>query len=171
MRKFYEQRTSEGSLIIGEATNISLTSRGWLGAPGLYSDSQIAGWKKITSAVKAKGGHKFAQLWHTGRSSHIAMTGGVMPVSASVNETYSLNISHLVSIPGSWSQPSPHRALTVSEIARIVQDYKRAAERAELTPQSAQRLTPNSGQSDSSDDAEPSPRTCDCCRCSVVSRR
>ena len=130
MREYYEQRTSEGGLIIGEATNISLKSRGWLGAPGLYSDPQVAGWKKITSAVKAKDGHMFAQLWHTGRSSHTAMTGASMPVSASVNEAYWLNPNHLVSIPGGWSQPSPHRALTVSEIAGIVQDYKRAAERA-----------------------------------------
>jgi N-ethylmaleimide reductase len=130
MREYYEQRASEGGLILGEATNISLTSRGWLGAPGLYSDLQVAGWKKITSAVKAKGGHMFAQLWHTGRSSHTAMTGGATPVSASVNEQYWLNPNHLVSIPGSWAQPSPHRALTVTEIAGIVQDYKRAAERA-----------------------------------------
>jgi N-ethylmaleimide reductase len=130
MREYYEQRASDGGLIIGEATNISLTSRGWLGAPGLYSDPQVAGWKKITSAVKAKGGHMIAQLWHTGRSSHKAMTGGEMPVSASVNEQYWSDPTHLVSIPGGWTQPSPHRALTVPEIHGIVQDYKHAASRA-----------------------------------------
>ena len=41
MREYYEQRASDGGLIITEATNISLTSRGWLGAPGLYSDQQV----------------------------------------------------------------------------------------------------------------------------------
>jgi N-ethylmaleimide reductase len=130
MLQYYEQRASEGGLIIGEATNISLTSRGWLGAPGLYSDPQVAGWKKITSAVKSKGGHMFAQLWHTGRSSHTAMTGGEMPVSASVNPEYWLHPNHLVSIPGGWTQPSPHRALTVPEIAGIVRDYQCSAQRA-----------------------------------------
>jgi N-ethylmaleimide reductase len=130
MREYYEQRSSKGGLIISEATNISLTSRGWLGAPGLYSDPQVAGWKKITAAVKSKGGHMFAQLWHTGRSSHTAMTGGEMPVSASVNEKYWLHPNHLVSIPGGWTQPSPHRALEVKEIHAIVQDYKKAAIRA-----------------------------------------
>jgi N-ethylmaleimide reductase len=130
MREYYEQRASDGGLIISEATNISITSRGWLGAPGLYSDPQVAGWTAITSAVKAKGGHMFAQLWHTGRSSHTAMTGGQMPVSASVNEAYWLHPNHLVSIPGGWTQPSPHRALKISEIHGIVQDYKHAAERA-----------------------------------------
>ena len=76
MREYYEQRASDGGLIISEATNISLTSRGWLGAPGLYSDQQVEGWKEVVSAVHERGGHMFAQLWHTGRSSHTAMTGG-----------------------------------------------------------------------------------------------
>ncbi len=130
MREYYEQRVSDGGLIIGEATNISITSRGWLGAPGLYSDAQVAGWKKITNAVKSRGGHMFAQLWHTGRSSHTSMTGGEMPVSASVNEAYWRHPSHLVSIPGGWTQPSPHHALTIPGIKDIVQDYRNAAARA-----------------------------------------
>lgn len=130
MRTYYEQRASDGGLIIGEATNISLTSRGWLGAPGLYTDEQVMGWKAITSAVKAKGGHMYAQLWHTGRSSHTAMTGGAQPVTASVHESYWKNPNHLVSIPGAWSQPSPHRALSKPEIAEIVEDYRKAAQRA-----------------------------------------
>jgi len=130
MREYYEQRASDGGLIISEATNISLTSRGWLGSPGLYSDPQVEGWKQILGAVKAKGGHMFAQLWHTGRSSHTAMTGGATPVSASVDSGYWQHPSHLVSIPNGWVQPSPHRALSVSEIGAIVQDYRRAAERA-----------------------------------------
>jgi N-ethylmaleimide reductase len=130
MAEYYAQRASDGGLIIGEATNISLSSRGWLGAPGLYTDQQVEGWKKVVSGVRAKGGHMFAQLWHTGRSSHVVMTGGATPVSASVNPDYWENPSHLVSIPGGWTQPSPHRALTIAEIAAVVQDYRRAAERA-----------------------------------------
>ena len=130
MKEYYEQRASPGGLIISEATNISLTSRGWLGAPGLYSDEQVEGWKPIVAAVRAKGGHIFAQLWHTGRSSHTAMTGGTTPVSASVDPEYWRNPGHLVSIPGGWVQPSPHRALSLAEIGSIVRDYRRAAERA-----------------------------------------
>src|ERR1700720_527926 len=72
MRTYYEQRCSDGGLIISEATNISLTSRGWLGAPGLYTEEQVKGWRKVVSSVHARGGHMFAQLWHTGRSSHTA---------------------------------------------------------------------------------------------------
>jgi N-ethylmaleimide reductase len=130
MAEYYRQRASDGGLMIGEATNISLSSRGWLGAPGLYTDEQVEGWKKVVSGVYARGGHMFAQLWHTGRSSHIAMTGGATPVSASVNPTYWEDPSHLISIPGGWAPPSPHRALTIAEIAAVVQDYRKAAERA-----------------------------------------
>ena len=130
MAEYYSQRASDGGLIVTEATNISLTSRGWLGAPGLYTEDQVHGWSNVVSGVHAKGGHMFAQLWHTGRSSHVAMTGGATPVSASVDPAYWQHPSHLVSIPGGWVQTSPHRALTIAEIGGIVQDYRRAAERA-----------------------------------------
>ena len=131
MAEYYAQRASDGGFIISEATNISLTSRGWLGAPGLYTDAQVAGWKKVVAGVHAKGGHIFAQLWHTGRSSHVSMTGGADPVSASVNPDYwqdsrppHLNARRL------GQSFSPHRALTIPEIKSIVEDYRAAAHRA-----------------------------------------
>jgi N-ethylmaleimide reductase len=130
MREYYTQRASDGGLIISEATSISITGRGWLGAPGLYSDEQVEGWKKITAAVHAKGGHMFSQLWHTGRSSHVETTGGKTPVSASVNPSYWKDDSHLVSTPSGWVKPSPHRALDIAEIPGIIEDYRKAAERA-----------------------------------------
>lgn len=130
MLEYYTQRASDGGLIISEATSISTTGKGWYGAPGLYSDAQVEGWKKIVNAIHAKGGYMFSQLWHTGRSSHIETTGGTMPVSASVDPDYWNDASHLVSAPKGWSQPSPHRALDRAEIKGIVEDYRRAAERA-----------------------------------------
>jgi N-ethylmaleimide reductase len=129
MLEYYAQRASDGGFIISEATAISVTARGWFGAPGLYSDQQVEGWKKIVAAVHSKGGRMFSQLWHTGRSSHVEM-GGQAPVSASVNPAYWQDASHLVSTPGGWTLPSPHRALDISEIPGIVEDYRRAAARA-----------------------------------------
>jgi N-ethylmaleimide reductase len=130
MATYYQQRATDGGLIVTEATNVSLTSRGWLGAPGLYSDEQVDGWRTVVNAVHAKGGVMLAQLWHTGRSSHVAMTEGATPVTASVDLSYWQNPEHLVSIPSGWTQPSPHRALAVTEIAGVVEDYRRAAQRA-----------------------------------------
>src|ERR1700749_1063509 len=126
MEEYYTQRASDGGLIISEATTISLAARGWFGAPGLYSEQQIEGWRKIVDAVHAKGGRIFAQLWHTGRSSRVETTGGQAPVSASVNPSYWQDTSHLVSAPGGWLQPSPHRALDISEIPGIIEDYRKA---------------------------------------------
>jgi N-ethylmaleimide reductase len=130
MLEYYTQRASEGGLIISEATTISIAGRGWFGAPGLYSDEQVAGWKKITDAVHARGGRMFSQLWHTGRSSHADMTNGAMPVAPSVVPSYWLDATPSISTPGGWVKPSPHRALDISEIPGVVEDYRKAAERA-----------------------------------------
>ena len=130
MAEYYEQRASEGGLIIGEATNISLASRGWYGAPGLFTDAQVEGWKKVLARVRAKGGKMFAQLWHTGRASHVSNNGGVHPVSASVNPEYWQDETKLTSTPDGWVKPSPHRALEISEIKSIIEDYRAAAKRA-----------------------------------------
>jgi len=129
MAEYYGQRASDGGLIITEATTISATARGWFGAPGLYSDQQVEGWKKIIAAVRAKGGHIFAQLWHTGRSAHIE-TSGTMPVAPSVDPSYWDDDSHVVSAPSGWVKPSPHRALDINEIPGIVEDYRKAAQHA-----------------------------------------
>jgi N-ethylmaleimide reductase len=129
MAEYYGQRASSGGLIIGEATSISASSRGWLGAPGLFTDAQVAGWRKVIAAVHAKGGKMIGQLWHTGRASHIDVSG-TQPVSASVNPSYWQNPDHLVSAPAGWVQPSPHRALAIDEIPGILGDYRKAAQRA-----------------------------------------
>ena len=129
MAKYYGQRASNGGLIIGEATNISASSRGWLGAPGLFTDEQVAGWRKVIDAVHANGGHMVAQLWHNGRSSHIDISGS-QPVSASVNPAFWQSPEILVSAPGGWIQPSPHRSLALGEIPGIIEDYRHAAQRA-----------------------------------------
>jgi len=45
MRQYYTQRASKGGLNISEATTISLSARGWFGAPGIHPDEQLAGWR------------------------------------------------------------------------------------------------------------------------------
>src|ERR1700738_5643321 len=71
MVEYYTQRASGGGLIVAEATPVSIRGNGYAGAPGIYSDRQIAGWRRITDAVHAKGGRIFQQLWHVGRQSHV----------------------------------------------------------------------------------------------------
>jgi N-ethylmaleimide reductase len=130
MLEYYSQRATEGGLIISEATSISIAGRGWFGAPGLYSDEQVAGWKRLVDAVHAKGARMFSQLWHVGRSSHESMTNGAMPVAPSVVPEYWRDATPSISTPSGWLKPSPHRALDIAEIPKIVEDYRKAAERA-----------------------------------------
>jgi N-ethylmaleimide reductase len=66
---YYTQRASAG-LIISEGLNISEQAVGSPFTPGIYTEAQIASWKKVTDAVHEKGGKIFTQLWHTGRVSH-----------------------------------------------------------------------------------------------------
>jgi N-ethylmaleimide reductase len=125
MVEYYGQRASKGGLIISEATTISISGRGWFGAPGMYSDEQIAGWQRVLNAVRAKGGYMFSQLWHTGRASHLETTNGSTPVSPS-----GIPFEGLVSTPQGWLPPSTPRALEITEIPAIIEDYRKAAERA-----------------------------------------
>lgn len=67
---YYGQRTTEGGLLIAEATATSQTGIGYPNVPGLWSQEQILAWKPIVQAVHAKGGIFFSQLWHSGRFSH-----------------------------------------------------------------------------------------------------
>ena len=127
--EYYSQRASDGGLIFTEATAVSSTGRGYRGAPGIYSDEQVAGWKRVTDAVHAKGGRMFVQLWHAGRTTHIATTGEE-PVTASVDPTYWADPEMLVVTPDGFSQPSPHRALEIAEIAGIIEQYRAAAANA-----------------------------------------
>ena len=71
MAEYYEQRASAG-LIITEGTSPSPNGLGYSRIPGIYNNSQIEGWKKVTDAVHNKGGKIFVQLMHTGRISHKA---------------------------------------------------------------------------------------------------
>src|ERR1700744_3293754 len=69
MAEYYAQRASAG-LIITEGTSPSPNGLGYARIPGMYSDAQVAGWKKVTDAVHARGAKIFVQLMHTGRVSH-----------------------------------------------------------------------------------------------------
>ncbi|MGR4897383.1 alkene reductase [Stenotrophomonas sp. LARHCG68] len=122
---YYSQRASAG-LLITEATQISAQAQGYQDTPGLYTQQQIDGWRKVTDAVHAKGGRIFVQLWHVGRISHVDLQpDGAAPVAPSAiraeTKTFVNNGFHDVSEP---------RALTLDEIPAIVEDFRKAAANA-----------------------------------------
>jgi N-ethylmaleimide reductase len=69
MANYYKQRSGAG-LIITEGTSPSPNGLGYARIPGIFSNQQVDGWKKITLAVHDAGGKIVIQLMHTGRISH-----------------------------------------------------------------------------------------------------
>ena len=69
MATYYGQRAGAG-LIVTEGTSPSPNGLGYARIPGIFSQEQIDGWKKITKAVHDRDGKIFVQLMHTGRISH-----------------------------------------------------------------------------------------------------
>jgi len=121
MVTYYGQRASAG-LIIAEATQISAQGVGYPATPGIHNEMQVAGWKKITEAVHAKGGHIFLQLWHVGRISHPDFHNGELPVAPSAI----MPKGDAVTPNGMQPFVTP-RALETDEIKGIVEDYRQAA--------------------------------------------
>ncbi len=72
MVRYYSQRASAG-LIITEGTHPRAMGRGYTYPPGLHTEEQAAGWRKVTDAVHAAGGRVFVQLMHAGRVSHSSL--------------------------------------------------------------------------------------------------
>jgi len=130
MLEYYSQRASDGGLTMAEGTAVSSAGRAYHTGPGLWSDEQVAGWKRITDSVHAKAGFLFVQLTHAGRATSSVFTNE-MPVSASVNPGYWENKSVVVSTPTGFTLPSPHRALEVEEILAIVDQFRFAARNAQ----------------------------------------
>ena len=124
MVEYYAQRASSG-LIISEATVISEEANGYTHTPGLFTDAQVAGWKKVTDAVHEKGGLIVAQLWHVGRVSHPDLLNGETPVSASAVQ----QAGHVSLLRPKRPYVLP-RPLEIEEIQVIIQQYKQAAIRA-----------------------------------------
>jgi N-ethylmaleimide reductase len=126
MAEHYAQRASAG-LIIAEATNISETAAGWNESPGIHNDAQVQGWQKVTEAVHSKGGRIYLQLWHCGRASHPDFQpNGETPVSSSAIAA----VGDAHTPQGKKPYPVP-RALEISEIPGLVQDYVTATRRAQ----------------------------------------
>ena len=126
MVKYYSQRASKEGLIISEATPVSIRGYGYAGAPGIYSDRQIDGWRRVTDAVHAKGGRIFLQLWHVGRQSHTDLQpNGEPPVAPSAIAAEGYAYTRQGEVP--FSMP---RALALEEIPGIIEEFRTGGERA-----------------------------------------
>ena len=125
MVDYYSQRASSG-LIMTECTMVDVHACAFMGEGGIYSPAHVAGWKRVTDALHAKGGRIFMQIWHPGRAAHSLLNGGEQPVSSSAkairNET-----THTPQGTKPYEVP---RALRAEEIPRYVEMFRLAAQNA-----------------------------------------
>ncbi|WP_168879680.1 alkene reductase [Rhizobium sp. P28RR-XV] len=120
--EYYAQRATAG-LLISEGTQPSDDGQGYLATPGIYNDAHVAGWREVTSAVKAQGGRLYIQLMHVGRVSHPDNTPHHrQPVAPSAIAPG----AQMFTATGMLDIPEP-RALSDSEIQKTIQDFRNAA--------------------------------------------
>ena len=122
---YYAQRASAG-LLVAEATQVTPRGQGYPDTPGIYTDAQVDGWRRVTDLVHAAGGRIVLQLWHVGRVSHSAYHDGALPHAPSA-----LAAEGQAMTPDFRMVPfeTPH-AMTTDEIAETVRAYAEGAARA-----------------------------------------
>lgn len=134
MATYYRQRASAGFMVT-EGTQIEPRGQGYAWTPGIHSQEQIEGWKKVTEAVHAEGGVIFAQLWHVGRVSHTSLQPNgdapVAPSAPSALPARSVKV-FIETGPGTGilADPSEPRELSTTEVKELVQLYAKAAQNA-----------------------------------------
>jgi N-ethylmaleimide reductase len=126
MAEYYGQRAGAG-LIITEGTSPSPNGLGYARIPGLFSAAQVAGWRRVTTAVHAKGGHIFVQLMHTGRVGHPLN----LPAGAELIAPSAIAAPGSIYTDAQGMQPHPApRAMTEADLASTREEFVRAARHA-----------------------------------------
>jgi N-ethylmaleimide reductase len=125
MLTYYRQRASAG-MIITEGVPVTPMGVGYAHVPGIWSDEQVAGWRRITEAVHAAGGRILMQLWHVGRISDPMFLSGELPVAPSA-----IAATGTVSLVRPKTPFTTPRPLRLDELPAIVEAFRRGAENAQ----------------------------------------
>ncbi len=126
MAEHYGQRGDAG-LVVAEGTWPSAVGQSYCRQPGIATPAHIAGWKRVTDAVHARGGLIVLQVMHGGRigSRHIKPEG-VETVAPSA-----LQAAGEVVTDSAGMQPyDMPRALSTEEVRAVVQEHAQAARNA-----------------------------------------
>lgn len=123
MATYYAQRASAG-LIVAEASTPNAVGQTYANITAIHNDAHVAGWRRVTDAVRDAGGRMFLQLQHGGRVGH-PDNSGLTPVAPSP-----------IPLPDTVHTPTGHqpavtpREMTLDEIHGTVADFAAAARRA-----------------------------------------
>jgi NADPH2 dehydrogenase len=110
--EYYSQRTTNGGLLVTEATFISKASSGYPNAPGIYTREHVEAWKKVVDAVHEKGGVIFCQLWNIGVANYGEMADVPIIGPGSVNRKL---------------EPNSCVPMTTADVRQHLEDYRQGA--------------------------------------------
>jgi len=123
MANYYKQRSGAG-LIVTEGTSPSPNGLGYSRIPGLFNESHVEGWKKVTTAVHDAGGRIFVQLMHTGRIGHLLN----LPSGASILAPSAVKAAGQMWTDQEGMQDFPEpRAMTSAELKLCVTEFGQSA--------------------------------------------
>ncbi|HQR02522.1 MAG: alkene reductase [Proteobacteria bacterium] len=123
MVEYYRQRANAG-LIVTEGTHPSRAGKGYCRTPGIHTEAQIAGWRKVTDAVHAEGGRIVIQLMHVGRvSARLNKETDADTVAPSAIRAR----TKLFTDQAGMADTETPRALGTDEIAGVIGEYAHAA--------------------------------------------
>ncbi|PTH86879.1 alkene reductase [Streptomyces sp. A244] len=123
MAEYYAQRASAG-LIIAEASTPNATGQTYPNITAIHSPAHVAGWRRVTDAVRDAGGRMFLQLQHGGRVGHPA-TSGLTPVAPSP-----IPLPETIHTPQGRLPSVVPREMTAGDIRTTVADFAKAARNA-----------------------------------------
>ncbi|MGW7005512.1 alkene reductase [Streptomyces sp. NPDC054933] len=120
MATHYAQRATAG-LIIAEATTPNAVGQTYPNIPAIHGEAHVAGWRRVTDAVRAAGGRMFLQLQHGGRVGH-PDNSGMTPVAPSP-----IPLPETIHTPSGRQAPVVPREMTIDDIRSTVNDFATAA--------------------------------------------
>ncbi|MEE4495824.1 alkene reductase [Streptomyces sp. BE230] len=125
MATHYAQRASAG-LIIAEAATPNAVGQTYPRIPGIHSPAQIAGWRRVTEAVRAASGRSpmFLQLQHGGRVGH-PDTSGHVPLAPSA-----VRFPETLTTPSGLQEAVAPREMSSRDIRSTIADFAAAARNA-----------------------------------------
>lgn len=126
MTEYYRQRAGAG-LIVTEGVQPSAVGKGYWRTPGIHSDAQIEGWRKVADAVHAEGGRIVMQIMHCGRVVVEGNRGYAADIIAPSAVRCPDKVPGPDGVPADCAMP---RALGIDELPVLAGEFARAASNA-----------------------------------------
>ena len=126
MAQYYAQRATAG-LIITEGTSPSPNGLGYPRIPGIFSATQVAGWKRVTDGVHARGAKMFIQFMHCGRVGHALN----LPAGARIIAPSAVAAAGDMYTDAEGLKPHPvPQAMTEADIKTAIEEFAQGAKNA-----------------------------------------